>query len=286
VTTTLTEAPYRNRLGYYNTPYGRFLSVTNVLDHGVPKPALPHWAAREVARCAVDNIPKLARARGRQAREDLFNWLRCAAETKRDDAAALGSAVHNVIEAHVLGEPVAEPPPEQVPFIEAFHRFVADHRPVWEATELVVCNPEDGWAGKADWWATLPRLGRVVVLGDNKTGKGVYDDAGLQLSAYRRAKVGWLRDGTEVVPPSTDRAYVLHLRPDKYEDTGYRLYPMDTSDEMYATFLHAQQVALYKKGLAKKVVGEPVSLVDPDEEFIHFDGEPALLEDNETAEVA
>lgn len=269
VTKQLTEAPSRNRLGYYNTPYGRFLSVTNVLDHGVPKPALPHWAAREVARCAVDNIPKLARARGRGAREELFNWLRNAAETKRDDAAALGSAVHNVIEAHVLGEPIPEPAPEQMPFIVAFHRFVADHRPEWEATELVVCNPEDGWCGKADWWARLPRLGRVLLLGDNKTGKNVYDDAGLQLSAYRRATVGWLRDGTEVVPPKADEAYVLHLRPEKYEDTGYRLYPMDTSEEVYAAFRHAQGVAMFKKGLAKKVVGEPV-----------------VLDDNETAEVA
>jgi hypothetical protein len=267
--TALTEAPSRNRLGYYNTPYGRFLSVTNVLDHGVPKPALVHWAAREVARSAVENIPMLARARGRTKREEAFEWLRRAAEVKRDNAAELGSAVHNVIEAHVLGEPIPEPPPEQLPFIEAFHGFVADHKPVWEATELVVCNPDDGWAGKADWWATLPRLGRVVVLGDNKTGKGVYDDACLQLSAYRRATVGWLRDGTEVVPPSADRAYVLHLRPDKYKDTGYRLYPMDTSDEVYATFRHAQAVALFKKGLAKKVVGDPI-----------------VLEDNETAEVA
>lgn len=267
--TALTEAPSRNRLGYYNTPYGRFLSVTNVLDHGVPKPGLVHWAAREVARCAVDNVPKLARARGRTAREEVFEWLRRAAEVKRDDAAALGGAVHHAIESHVLGQPMPEPPPEQIPFLEAFQQFVTDHQPIWEATELVVCNPDDGWCGTADWWATLPRLGRVVVLGDNKTGKGVYDDAGLQLSAYRRATVGWLRDGTEVVPPTADRAYVLHLRPDKYPDKGYALYPMDTSDEVYAAFLHAQGVAMFKKTLAKKVVGDPI-----------------VLEDNETAEVA
>ncbi|GLW91817.1 hypothetical protein [Actinokineospora globicatena] len=270
----LTEAPSRNRLGYYNTPHGRFLSVTTILEHGVPKPALPHWAAREVAQCAVDNLPRLARVRGRSAREEAFTWLRNAAETKKKDAAALGGAVHNAIEAIVLGEPAQEPTEEEAPFVDAFHRFVAEHRPVWEATELVVAHPEDGWAGTADWWAVLPRIGRVVVLGDNKTGKGVYDDAGLQMSAYRRATVGWLRDGTEVEPPRADQAVVLHLRPDKYPDTGYRLYPMDTGDDVYAAFRHAQGVAHYKKTVAKSVVGDPIELVD-DEEFVHYDGEVA-----------
>lgn len=252
--------PKRDRSGYYNTPGGKFMSVTTILSNGVPKPALPHWAAREVARCAIDNLPKLARVRGRAAREEAYEWLRCAAETKRDTAADLGSAVHHAVEATILEQPMPEPTEEQAPFLQAFANFVADWSPEWEATEMVVAHPEDEWAGTADWWAyiTLPDVGRVLVLGDWKTGKGVYAEAALQLAAYRRATVGWLKDGTEVIPPPAEHAVVVHLRPDKYPDRGYALIPLDTGDAAYAAFLSAKKVAIYTRGLAKTLVGDPI----------------------------
>lgn len=257
-------APKRDRSGYYPTPRGKFMSVTTILSNGIPKPNLVHWAACEVARSAVDNLPRLVRVRGQQQREEAFDWLRRAAETKRDTAANLGSAVHAAVEATILGQPLPEPPDEQRPFLDAFARFVDDWHPEWEATEMVVANPDDGWAGTADWWATLPGLGAAVILGDWKTGKGVYAEAALQLSAYRRATVGWLRDGTEIEPPSAARAVVVHLRPDKYPDTGYRVIPMDTSDRVYEAFRSAQRVADYVKTLADELVGEPLEPLDAD----------------------
>jgi hypothetical protein len=251
-------APKRDRSGHYNTPRGKFMSVTTILSNGIPKPNLVHWAACEVARSAVDNLPKLVRVRGQQQREEAFDWLRRAAETKRDTAANLGSAVHSAVEAIILGEPKPEPSDEQKPFLAAFDRFVADWAPQWESTELVVANPDHGWAGTLDWLATLDGLGPVLVLGDWKTGKGVYAEAALQLAAYRRATVGWMSNGTEVEMPYAERAVVVHLRPDNYPDTGYRVIPVDTSDRVYAAFRSAQQVAEYAKTLADQLVGEPL----------------------------
>jgi hypothetical protein len=257
--------PVRNRLGYYTLPDGqKCLSVTNIIDNGVPKPQLVHWAAREVAACAIDSLPRLVRVRGADARESEQSWLSRAAERKRDTAANLGGAVHDAVEATILGQPWPDPTEEQAPFLDAFANFVADWAPEFEATELVVAHPEHGWAGKGDAWFRLPRLGPALLIGDWKTRKGIYGEVGLQLSAYQRAKVGWLRDGTEVEPPSATAAYAVHLRPDKYPSSGgYALYPIDTSDAVYASFRAAQAVALdWVKTQAKKVVGEPLANID------------------------
>lgn len=257
--------PVRNRLGYYTLPDGqKCLSVTNIIDHGVPKPALQHWAAREVAACAMESLPRLVRVRGAAARETERDWLSRAAERKRDTAADLGGAVHDAVEATILGQPWPAPTDEQAPFLDAFANFVTDWAPEFEATELTVAHPEHGWAGKGDAWMTLPALGAAVLLGDWKTGKGIYGEVGLQLAAYRRATVAWLRDGTEVVPPATSRAVAVHLRPDKYPTTGgYAIYPIDTGDAVYESFRAAHAVALgWVKTQAKKVVGEPLVNTD------------------------
>ncbi|GAA0897890.1 hypothetical protein [Pseudonocardia zijingensis] len=239
------RAPQRNDDGYYVLPDDTHLmSVTTIIEHGIPKPGLVHWAAIEVARCAISAIPKLARLRGEAAREDAYQWLRRAAERKRDEAADLGSAVHDAVEAHVLGAPAPLPTDEQRPFLDAFHRFCDEHQPEFHAAEMVVGNPDDGWAGKLDVCLQLPRLGPAILLGDWKTGRKVYDEAALQLSAYRRATVGWLKDGTQVEPLTTEAAVVVHIRPDVHEKTGgYRLYQADTSDDVYASFLAARDVA-------------------------------------------
>lgn len=264
-------APKRDRSGYYALPTGeRLMSVTTILSNGVPKPALVHWAAREVAQSAVDNIPTLAKVRGETARAQAFDWLRKAAEAKRDAAANLGSAIHAHIEAMVLGQPAPEPTEEQRPFVEAFYRFVADFDPEWEATEMTVAHPGDGWAGTLDGRCTLrrrPDLGLVVL--DWKTGKGVYGEAALQLSAYRRAPIGFTRDGTQVDLPPADGGVVVHLRPDGMpggSPRGYQLYAVDTSDEVYACFRAAQAVALqWVKGIADTCVGKPLAVPEIEE---------------------
>lgn len=251
------QAPLRGDDGYYTLPDGtRLMSVTNLIEAGVPKPGLVHWAAIEVAKAAIEVIPRLARLRGADAREDAYQWLRRAAERKRDEAADLGSALHDVYEARVLGTPLPTPDEVQAPFFDAFSRFLDEHQPEFHAAELVVANPDDQWAGKLDTIMRLPRYGTALVTGDWKTGKKVYDEAALQLAAYRRATCGWLRDGTEVVPPATDAAVVVHIRPDVHAKTGgYRVYQLDTSDEVYRSFLAARDVALtWTRRKAKRAV--------------------------------
>lgn len=258
------QAPTRGRDGWYTLPDGtRCLSVTNVIKHGVPKD-LMGWAAWMVASEAVESVPRLARLRGEAARKQMVQWLKGAPDRKRDTAAELGTSVHDAVEAIILGQPAPEPTAEQAPFMAAFAQFVADHRPVFEATEITLAHPGHGWAGRGDVWLTLPEIGPALLAGDWKTGSGAYPEAALQLSAYRRAEVGWLRDGTEVEPPKTEGAVVVHIRPDKYPDVGYAVYPVQTGDDVYAVFRAAQQIAAWTMrdgaGALGKAVAAPLTV--------------------------
>lgn len=91
--------------------------------------------------------------------------------------------------------------------------------------------------------------------------KGVYAEAGLQMSAYRRAEVCWLRDGSRVpMPPTAEVGVVLHLRPE-----GYVLYPVRCGELEYAYFRHAQMVDEWSSRIAsskadRPVIGTPLSL--------------------------
>jgi hypothetical protein len=76
------------------------------------------------------------------------------------------------------------------------------------------------------------------------------------MSAYRRAEVCWLRDGTQIPMPKVhDVGIVLHLRPE-----GYRPMPLKCGDDVYEAFRHVQQVAEFQRVLAKSVVGEALTL--------------------------
>ncbi len=252
------KAPIRNKRGYYELHDGtQLLSVTNVINNGVPKNLLP-WATWEVAKLAVDSVPQLVRLRGERARNEMVTWLKGASDRVRDAAGSFGSAIHDVAEAKVLEKPHAEPTPDQVPFIEAFENFVADHQPVFHATELTVAHPEHGWAGRCDAWAELPLTGEGICCIDYKTGKSAYPSAALQMAAYQRATVGWTDGGIQVEPPKSVRSYVLHIRPDKHPDRGYALIPADTSDEVYEYFRHAQRIAEWCMSREKKALGKPV----------------------------
>ena len=253
--------PVRDDAGYYATPLGRFISVTTIISLGVPKPALFHWAAFEAAQCAVDNIPALVQARGAEARREMRAWIQHAAERKRDTAADLGTLIHALLEARILGQPTPPLTEEQTPWVEAFDRFLNDWQPKYEATELTVANPDHGYAGTLDAIAQIPALfGDEMVMADYKTGKNVYPEVGLQLSAYQRCPIGWTRPaGIEVTPPPSTAGAVIHIRPKHMPNgtiRGYSVRRVLTTDDVYEAFRAAQVIARHaiKDGLASKVL--------------------------------
>ncbi|MDT9688158.1 hypothetical protein Q5762_07280 [Streptomyces sp. P9(2023)] len=261
--------------GWYRDPETgtKLRRVTTILGQGFPKPELVFWAANLTAADAFATLPTLVAASLRPAeREAAYDWLRKGHIRKKDERGDIGSAAHDLVEAHVLGEPLPEAllnDSEMAPYLENFLQFVADWQVVFEASEMTVGNFTDGWAGKLDYLFRSARIAAALrvpadtlFIGDTKTGgeldeKGVYPEAGLQMSAYRRAEVAWLRDGTKVPMPAVhSTGIVLHLRPE-----GYRPHPLLCGDDVYEAFLHVQQVAEFKRVLSKSVVGE--ALVPP-----------------------
>lgn len=261
--------PRRNQRGYYRCHVtGRDLrSVTTILGKGSPKEALVHWAGNLVAETAIEHLPYLVKSsRREESRAEAYDWLRRAHTRKRDARADLGSAVHALIEAHVLDEPVRQAlldDPEMRPFLDNFLQFVADFEEVtFEASEMVVANYSAGYAGTLDYLLRSPHIADgALLMGDTKTGgalgvRGVYPEAGIQMSAYRRAEHGWLRNGDRVEFPQDvhDVGVVLHLRPE-----GYQVIPVRCGDDVFSAFLHIRAVADFHTDLAPNVSGAPLT---------------------------
>lgn len=299
--------PARQTNGYYadNTTGDRLRSVTTILGGGVPKPALMFWAGNMCTDSAIENLPALvAASRHPEQLEELRRWIRKAHTRKKDERADVGSAVHTIIETKLLGTPMPEAimvgegdnaelvrldSEQLVPFVKNIDRFLVEWQPVFTASEMVVANPVDGYAGTLDFTIeargrigdALRAMGYVVdpdadVMGDTKTGgdwivpvgggaphpkilgsghvHGVYPEAGLQMSAYRKATVAWLRDGSRVpMPPTAEVGVVLHLRPE-----GYRLFPARCGDLEYAYFRHAQMVDEWSSRISSAKADAPV----------------------------
>lgn len=272
---TGTDRIPRPSQGWYRVPDTgeKLRRVTTILSQGSTKgDVLVNWAANLVAETAMANLPTLvAGSRTPDQRAATYDWLRRAANRKKDERAEIGSAVHRLIEAQILGTPVPADllhDPELRPFVTHFLQFVTDWQVTFEASEMVVGSFEYGYAGTLDYLLRSPLIAAAfgvpadtVYVGDTKTGgeldvKGVYPEAAQQMAAYRRAEAAWLRDGTRVPMPTThDRGVVLHLRPE-----GYRLIPVDCGDDVFAAFRITQQAADWMSGLSKTVIGAPLGL--------------------------
>jgi hypothetical protein len=253
--------------------------VTTILSQGSTKgDVLALWAANLVAETAFANLPALVNASLYPDQQTaMYDWLRRAPLRKKDERADIGSAVHQIIEAEVLGQPIAPgllDDPEMAPYLHHFGRFVREWDVTFEASEMVVGNRTAGYAGTLDYLLRSPLIAAefdipasTVLMGDTKTGgeldgKGVYPEAALQMAAYRKAEVAWLRDGSTVPMPAThSTGVVLHLRPE-----GYRLIPVVCDDQVFAAFRIVQQAADWVSGLSKQVVRPALTLPATTEE--------------------
>lgn len=285
--------PARQGNGYYadHLTGDRLRSVTTILSGGVPKPALMFWAAGVCTDSAIEHLPQLvAASRDREQLQELARWIKRAHTRKKDERADVGSAVHTIIESKLLGTPMPEAikvgddlvrldSEDLAPFVAQIDRFLSDWAPEFTASEMVVANPDHGYAGTLDFMIradgqigeSLRDAGYDVdpdghIMGDTKTGgdwdrltssghvHGVYPEAGLQMSAYRNGKTAWLRDGQRVpMPAAAEVGVVLHLRPE-----GYRLYPARCGEAEYQYFRHAQMVDEWASRLASAKADDPV----------------------------
>lgn len=215
--------PYRSLM--FETPAGPLWSVTAIAERAEPRDNLVAWQTWMLSSLAHTNREQLE-----QLGADGPRWLQQQLMAFRDAAGVMGRAVHDALDARILDAPRPQPTEDQAPFVAAFARFEADHDPRWDAAAMTVAkidSPGATWAGRADFFAELDD-GQMVV-GDFTTARRL-EVAALKLVGLSMCDTGWLRDGTEIEPPEIDHAVIVHLRPDLYPDTGYRLVPVELTD--------------------------------------------------------
>ena len=238
-------------------------SVTTILNN-MAKPALVNAAAFEVAKFAYHHRDSWHELDERSALDVLKRAPSRVWGTKRD----IGSAVHIAIDAHLKRWTHEEPPVvddlDLLPYIAGAVRFLDDHVQRVIHSEVTVASLTYGFAGTIDLVAKL-RDGSIAVC-DWKSGKGVYAESALQLSAYANHEFAVNDDGTRhrIIP--IDKGVVVHLT----GDGSYVAYPVEFSPQLFRTFVALRTLQRFEDELKPSVLGEPLPFVggSPDVEKV------------------
>lgn len=224
-------------------PDHQFISVTSVL-RVIHSDALMGWAVKVTAERAVemaDVLPKLVAA----DREGVLKTLKGARWVKT--AAQLGSLVHECVDAYSKGKSMPAYTPEAAPYIHAFLMFCEDHKPDFKFNEVTVYNRSLGYAGTTDWIGTID--GGPLAIGDWKSGKAIYPDVALQLSAYANGEFMDIA-GAEEPLPQIEEAYAVRLGKSEYE-----VVPVKLSAEAWRSFQAALELVRWKERYEKYALG-------------------------------
>ncbi len=184
------------RGGYYwldNEPYPQVTGILGILD----KPALRYWFGRQVYMAVVAN-PTLSE------KEAL-----AAPYKVTEKAQDRGSTIHSIVEAYKhTQEYIDNVPPEFKGYAQAFYKWTADNHITIQEHERTVVSRKYVYAGTLDLLVTLNGNTEPIVV-DVKTGKDIYPEAFLQLSAYRQAlkEEGTQTGGVAVLLLQEDGSY-------------------------------------------------------------------------------
>lgn len=247
---------------YYFNGQGPVPGVTSVLDV-LMKWDLVNWKVKS----AVELTALMLRMDGEPYAftdlPELTRLVKIQIDEKRDRQAKTGTGVHlladlqtqaaagNALAASEMDSKAGLVPDAWIPYLDAYRGFlgrysassiVSSEKMVWSAA---------GYGGTYDFLmrldaGTCPGYSSLhgdpcLWLIDVKTAKGAYPENGLQLAAYRWADGIILPNDPKLYPmPVIHHTGLLHLRPDLYTDTGWRLieYPT-TVDDDYMGFLGA-----------------------------------------------
>jgi hypothetical protein len=220
-------------------------SVTTIIGV-IAKPALVGWSAKMAAQYAVSHWRELGEVPALRRVEE----IRHAHTRMAGEAADTGDAIHEVIDAWAKGNPHPSPPKGVTGYVNSFISFMADKRPEFIENEVTVWSDKHGYAGTADW---IARIGGTVMLGDNKTGRRVYEEAALQVSALASADYILREDGTQVKTPLVTGMAVLHIRP-----RGWKLIPVMRREENFRAFLAAKEIWEWQQCTAPGALGDPL----------------------------
>lgn len=164
-----TDHRQTRRGGFYWIDNKPMLSVTEILKI-IDKPMLRYWFGREVYYAMVKN-PALGEK----------DALSAPYQTSQK-ATSRGATVHSIVEAYKQTGAVLTGIPEEFQgFATAFYKFVDEMKPEILEQEKSVFDHDNNVAGTLDMYA---KIGNSYYVLDVKTGKDIYAESEIQLSAY------------------------------------------------------------------------------------------------------
>lgn len=213
------------RGGFYWDKDGRpYISVTTILQI-MDKPALRWWFGREVYNAmVVDPTMTQKEALG-------------APYASSKGAMKRGTEVHKIVENYKHTKKYMKTVRgEFKDYAQAFYNWYEDNDVEILGNEKTVVSKKHRYAGTLDLLIKFRKKGRLMVC-DVKTGKDIYDDVFLQLSAYKQAheEAGGEEVGIGVVLLSTGK-----------DGTATGKYKFEEGEYCFDEFLAAKKIWIWK----------------------------------------
>lgn len=221
--------------------------VTTLLGKGIPKPAIPYWAAKSVAEFVVDEPEQVDQLRS-LGRGPAVAALKAIPWQSRDEAAVRGTEVHSLAEELIHGREV-DVPDRLLAHVQGYAKWLEDFQVEAVLTERQVANRQWWYAGTFD---AVVRIGGETLLVDLKTSKAIYGETAAQTAAYANAEWYQDDDGGEVPMPQIDGLGAVHVT-----EAGTQFYRFRDPGGAWKFFQHAAWLAGQMDSL-KAQVGEPV----------------------------
>ena len=159
------------------------VGTTTFIKGGYPtSDALIQWMAGQAAAAAL----AFGRAGDERPDKDIIREARGASRKKSEEAANIGSQVHEYAETGIL-QPDRDARVDMA--VDAFRAWRDKNVDTDIVREQIIASPIYKFCGKFD---RLAVRGTRLVLSDYKTSSGIYVEMFLQLAAYRLAIREWL----------------------------------------------------------------------------------------------
>jgi hypothetical protein len=222
------------------------------------KPALPNWAAKEVATFAVENIPSWENL----PPDDAVDLLKRAPYRNMRKKGDIGTAVHGAVELwmdkvlegvsipDLAAEEIVVDDLDLLPYIAGAVQYLNQHVHRVIHSEVTLFNATYKYAGTADAICKL-KTGEIAVV-DWKTSNRVYPEHALQLVAYANAEFAGSDAGDRIDLPPITAAHVVHLP----GDATYKAYPVNLTDRAFKTFAALRSLQLWKDDFEADAFGE------------------------------
>lgn len=201
---------------------------------------------------------------------DVWIKAQAASEGKKEEAADIGTQIHDWCEAHIKGLNPLMPDDKNVARgAISFMEWVQSHGIEFEESERFVYSRQHGYVGKFDFTMRTPA---GLMMGDLKTGNGLYPPVAMQTAAYARALTE--ETGTQIVgrwairvAKETEAEYnergrkknesrvrrglsPVEIRP--YQVFEARFFGNDTLDRDFGAFLRCNELTDWKQAAEKE----------------------------------